>query len=234
MRLISLFLLLTITTQLKAQYYGDEQVSIDQLSVWNVEAPTEYTGTYHFGFSEGECELRVFVDDTLHIAQKTCYDWRDSIGFINTYYNFSNVQIKGNKFFSDETNGEFVILSQGISTHAGLLVYKPWTDQFYEGGEFGSILPDEDGVYLPGDYPEASLRVLDEEELRKLSSEKLKIIRNEIFARYGYVFKKGGDMYEHFSTKDWYQPLYTFVGQWFTAIERMNIETIQKIERERK
>ena len=57
-------------------------------------------------------------------------------------------------------------------------------------------------------------------------------MRNEIYARYNYKFREGGEMDRHFKKQDWYQDNYENVEQWFTEFELKNIETIKRIEKE--
>lgn len=74
-------------------------------------------------------------------------------------------------------------------------------------------------------------RYLTETELSAYTDEELSFIRNEIFARYGYVFKK--DKYaNYFSEKSWYTPNSTFQGneEDFNDYEIKNIELIKSLE----
>ncbi len=50
-----------------------------------------------------------------------------------------------------------------------------------------------------------TFKYLSDEELQTKSKEELRFIRNEIFARKGYVFKSD-DLNEYFSNKVWYKP----------------------------
>lgn len=59
-------------------------------------------------------------------------------------------------------------------------------------------------------------------------------MRNEIFARYGLIFQKGGQMDKYFSRQKWYRKNYNKVNQWLTKIELLNIETIKKVENKKK
>lgn len=234
MRPILICIQLLLSTYAWAQYFSDVEVVTRQLSSWKAESIQEYSRTYHFGFSEGECELRIFIDDTLVAAQRSCYTWREpSAGFIDTFYTFTNVRIVGARFYSEETNGEFMILRNNSELMAGLLLYEPWTYEFFEGGEFGSVLPDDNTVFLPGDYSEASTRILQASDLENFNLNQLGIMRNEIYARYGYRFRAGGKMDQHFNRQDWYRANYDTVEQWFTEFERRNIETIQLLEKEK-
>lgn len=80
-----------------------------------------------------------------------------------------------------------------------------------------------------GDYPEASERALTYNDVSRLNKRELKIMRNEIFARYGYIFKTQ-DMKSHFSSQPWYQPLYNDVTNRLTRIEKENAEYIKNFE----
>lgn len=83
---------------------------------------------------------------------------------------------------------------------------------------------------IPGDYPDASIRVLTASELSGYSKRELKLMRNEIFARHGYIFKTE-DMKKYFSSKQWYEPKYNDVNSMLTDIEQQNIGTIKQLEK---
>ena len=175
--------------------------------------------------------MRIIICDTITIAQTSYYDVDSTTGgFKAAFENFTNVRIKGDKFFSDQRNGEFVIYKNEYGTVTGLFIYKPWTYKFNDGGEFGSRFPDE-GVYMVGDYPFTSTKLVTEKELQKYTSQELKIIRNEIYARYGFIFQSNGQMDKYFSQKNWYKKSNKQVDQWLTSIELRNIETIKKVEK---
>jgi hypothetical protein len=66
-------------------------------------------------------------------------------------------------------------------------------------------------------YPEASNRYLTSQDLAGKSVWDLKVMRNEIFARYGYRFKSE-DMREYFNKQAWYKPEYDDVTSQLTEI----------------
>jgi hypothetical protein len=78
-------------------------------------------------------------------------------------------------------------------------------------------------------YPEASSRLLTSEDLTGKTIWELKIMRNEIFAKYGYKFKSE-DMKEYFGKQKWYKPEYDDVKSKFTEIENANIKMIKQYE----
>ena len=82
----------------------------------------------------------------------------------------------------------------------------------------------------PGDYPEASERLLTEEDLAGKTSKELRLMRNEIMARHGYSFKSK-DLKEHFEPQLWYFPLFVNVGKYLSDIEDANVKFIQSHEK---
>jgi hypothetical protein len=75
----------------------------------------------------------------------------------------------------------------------------------------------------------ASDRLLTEAELRKYSAWDLKIMRNEIFARYGYTFTSK-EMKDYFEKQPLYTAIYTDVTPFLSDIEQKNIALIKKLE----
>ena len=58
-----------------------------------------------------------------------------------------------------------------------------------------------------------------------------KIIRNEIFARHGYIFKSGGEMDKYFRSKKWYIPKFNNINHLLSDIEKHNIQLIKQLEK---
>lgn len=83
---------------------------------------------------------------------------------------------------------------------------------------------------VSGRFPEASLRYLTADDLNSLSKYNLKIMRNEIFARYGYIFQTE-DMRDYFNRQSWYTPRYNDVNSFLTKIEKANIDLIIYFEK---
>jgi hypothetical protein len=83
---------------------------------------------------------------------------------------------------------------------------------------------------LVGDFTELSMDLVDSSYIQKISETgKLSIARNEIFARYGYIFKSE-ELRNYFSNQEWYSPRYSDVTLYLTDIEKNNIEKILKTE----
>jgi len=82
---------------------------------------------------------------------------------------------------------------------------------------------------LSGKFPQATERLLSPNDLSGLSKEDLKIMRNEIFARHGYLFKTP-EMKSYFATQSWYHGQYDDVTLMLSEIEKQNVELIKKHE----
>lgn len=83
-------------------------------------------------------------------------------------------------------------------------------------------------VVLEGDYYHITgSRKLTEEDVKGKTSHELRIMRNEIYARHGYIFNKP-IIRDYFMQKSWYKP--TTESVTFNDIEQYNIRFIQQYE----
>lgn len=87
-------------------------------------------------------------------------------------------------------------------------------------------------VYLTdvGEYPQASKRLLTDDDVSNLMKEELETMRNEIFARHGYCFKKK-ILRVQFENAIWYIPNTVDVRADLTEIEKKNIAKIKHYEK---
>ena len=86
---------------------------------------------------------------------------------------------------------------------------------------------------IAGKYPFASSVILTNDILGCYTSEQLGIMRNEIFARHGLVFKTE-QVRTYFSKQNWYKPESENVDDKLTELEKLNIRFIQRSEFSRK
>ncbi|MCX7747366.1 MAG: YARHG domain-containing protein [Clostridia bacterium] len=82
-------------------------------------------------------------------------------------------------------------------------------------------------------FATSSEKLLTENEVGSLNKQLLNIARNEIFSRYGYVFKDP-KLREYFERQPWYAPNPSFKGDisGLNDIEKKNIALIQKYEKD--
>lgn len=81
-----------------------------------------------------------------------------------------------------------------------------------------------------GKYPESSGRLLSETELKNIPKKQLKIMRNEIYARYGYIFKTE-EMSAYFKKQENYLAVMEEVDAFLSEIEVKNIALIKRLEK---
>lgn len=81
-----------------------------------------------------------------------------------------------------------------------------------------------------GEYPQASQRELKPEDVENMMKSDLEYMRNEIFARHGYCFKKK-ELRQSFEMEEWYVPDNTDVRNKLTAVETKNIQLIKRYEK---
>jgi hypothetical protein len=214
-----------------AQIMGFESIDTSKVSSWNVNTVDEYQSVYHFGDSELESDFLLIHGNIQWDGQIRSGIWADDgKSRKSVYKNLTNIRIKGNKFYSNETNGEFVIYTDGQNDIKGLKVYTSWSGLTKNGEyEIGrKSYPTAD--YFSGKFTQASIRIMSSEELGRFSKTDLKLMRNEIFARYGYRFKAGEAMDIYFRAQDWYTADYDNVDSCLTLIEKTNIKAITLLE----
>ncbi len=78
-------------------------------------------------------------------------------------------------------------------------------------------------------YLKARIKVLAEGDLAGLSGEELPYFRNEIFARYGHVFKTD-KMKKYFEQQSWYSPYFFDATGQLNDIEKANVLFIKSLE----
>jgi hypothetical protein len=81
-----------------------------------------------------------------------------------------------------------------------------------------------------GSFPEASQRLLVPKDIENMVKEDLEYMRNEIFARHGFCFKKK-DLRQEFEMLDWYVPDNVEIKDRLTDIEKKNIALIRRYEK---
>lgn len=80
-------------------------------------------------------------------------------------------------------------------------------------------------------YAFVSYRSLNEQELQKYSAEELRIMRNEIYASYGYAFKDS-NLKSYFESRGFYGSM-SDVDAFLNDFEEANIMVIKKVEKQK-
>lgn len=82
-------------------------------------------------------------------------------------------------------------------------------------------------------YGQASSSLLSPEDLEKITTKELRLMRNEIFADYGHVFKSS-DLKSYFESTTWYSPSPDDSTNKLTEVEKLNVDLILSEEKRRK
>ncbi len=252
----TIFLCILISNLSFGQSFEDEGVDETKITPWKVDDYEKYEGRYAFGFSEGESTVTISIDKNVACAQLRFNEWKEEYIDIDegapwygAYLNYNNVKIEGNLFFSDQSNGEFVLYHKDGKdipclklNKSPYLVYSKIEEHEIFDYELGSFA----GRYIEwknSRFKETEFEIIPLHRLASLSLEELKIMRNEIFARYGYIFKKGGEMDTYFNKQDWYLGIKKKEGvginnddpdNYLTAIEKANLKNILKEEEKKR
>lgn len=72
-----------------------------------------------------------------------------------------------------------------------------------------------------------------DDELRKMSRKQLRLLRNTIYAAYGYRFKST-DLQAHFDKQKWYRARADYDASWLSSYHREQVARIKRIEAEKK
>ena len=156
---------------------------------------------------------------------------------------FSNILISNDGVFtSDQGNGHFSIKEFKKEETRVLYIASPFNENSYSNYHYFEIV--DASRWGIGLLPQTSLYKFKKEELLKIMIEKgikqnknnFQIIRNEIFARYGYDFREGGKMWDYFNKQSWYRKLKrinkgkTIKVECCSEIEKHNIRIIKQLE----
>lgn len=195
---------------------------------WVTSQPTDYQSEYKFGFSQGESYFVLIMTNDSCYAQYHYYSWEN--GFSMKFLNLKNVRIESNKFFSDQTNGEFVIYENNNKQYKGLMIYKPWSSGLKTGeSEIGTVRCSLE-VHYGGKFPFASIRLLRKVELEKMTLADLQMMRKEIYKRYQYVLNPNGEVL-YFKDASGDSGQYPNILDLLTGLEKQNINLIIAMEK---
>lgn len=225
--------LLAVSTILLSLYASGQQDFEDNLIDWIPSNQGDYSGVYELGQQERQAFLRVISTPNYTIFQlKTNFQYKPGgprdVHF-NTYSN-PTIDKHGNVNFG-EHEGKFVKHCDFFGDTIYSIKFKPAITAFSPLDELGKRKNLESSY--KGKFIQASTIELTVNDLTGLTPKELQIMRNEIFARYGYAFKEGGEMARYFNNKYWYKPERTEVNELLTKLEKANIQLIQNEEARR-
>ena len=197
-------------------------------------------GVYHFGESEAEWDL-IFIPYKDSLIIQIWYGiWGEEIGYKNQSWltkcqTFNKVRIAGSKFYFGNYSGQFVEYKDDNKKRKSVILFSdPIQGRNYkkDSAEVVFYSYSIDTFFDNKEQFELSLEIKPETYFANKTKQELKILRNTIFANYGMIFQKGGEIETYFTKKEWYTPFQKDVSDYLTEIERKNIETLKRFEQQ--
>jgi len=216
-------------------YVAVEMYEIDYATIKKIQKPKilDYEGSYHFGESEGESQLEIIYSNGKLFARTEYNDWEQN-GWVLKHDRVPIIFVN-NKI---ETEGSIYSLYECCQTTYLTLDEgdKGLVSHYYDKVEsknhhYIQFNPNSNIKKPKGKYPESSFVKLVLKDLTGIPKSELKIMRNEIFARNGYIFRSGGKMDNYFSKKEWYKSIEKKEKINFDDIEKYNMDMILKLEK---
>lgn len=138
------------------------------------------------------------------------------------FYNITaNMKISSDKIYTYDTNDSYNTTSEETTSATNSNESQDRTDN---PNDIQTKPSGSEGL-----YGFASERLLTESDVAGMTSDELKIMRNEIFARHGYIFKTK-PMKDYFSAQPWYKGMYDDVSSMLSDIEIENVRFIKQHE----
>lgn len=156
-------------------------------------------------------------------------------GSVDAKKEVAHYQMKQDSILREQVS---LLLSEGKVDSALMLIKQNETSSEKIKQELFSSIPQSsitgnidqtNNSTLCGDYPEGSTRYLNESDVSGRTKATLRVMRNEIFMRYGYIFKSD-DLSQHFSKFNCYKPQHADVTHMLSVIEKTNIDFIKRYE----
>lgn len=196
-------------------------------------------GVYHFGDSEGEWDLALMQNGSQFIVQVAHGQWAThyytkQLTWQQVRKTFNTVVVSGNKITFGNCTALLVDYhGDGGSIFSLLLDADPFTGKKYKPGHADVGYYSMTLKKWMGDEEENQLSatVLPESYFLSKTAPQLRIMRNMVYAKYGLLFQPGGEMEKYFKAKTWYDPYLHDVADLLTAIEKENITTIMRVEK---
>jgi hypothetical protein len=149
---------------------------------------------------------------------------------------YPDIKINGNVMTLTTEDGKIKWRKvETSSDHSPEVLHSPATNKNTRNNDANEVeISDyeDDDLLVTGPYErfvKISECLLTEDDIKGFSKQELRVLRNEIYARHGHIFKSK-DLRNYFSAKDWYKPQYEDASDLLNTIEKKNIAFIKKHE----
>ncbi len=187
----------------------------------------------------------------------TLFQYMISSGYNSAYFGYTDEVEEGvwvwvNDEVSSYTNWHTNEPNSENTKEDYAMFYYKYSDGTWNDGDFGNRTVGSGKAFIcewdyeievsaSSDYllPTSNVEYLTESDLQGLTTEELRLARNEIYARHGRMFKSE-DLINYFTEKSWYEPVYEpeqfdqISMELFNEYERANLELLLQVEESRK
>jgi hypothetical protein len=113
---------------------GMEAMQASAFTKWIASTPKAYEGVYQFGESEAESNFALVVSGGIVTAQIRSGEWATKPErWQKVYQTLTSVRIVGNKFYSKEIEGDFILFTSDGKKTYGLRIGKSWSGSATKG-----------------------------------------------------------------------------------------------------
>ncbi len=216
-------------------YVSVQNEEINFSSLKKIKSPkiSDYQGSYHFGDSEAESQLEILYSNDQLFARTEYNDWENNT-WVLKHHRESVTYEKGILYIGDISYQLYVCADDSnLFLKKGTKGLASFYNEIENEKVYHYLQFNDDSLVEKsfGEYPETSFVKLSVKDLQRYSKRDLKIIRNEIFARNGFIFKKGGEMERYFLQKKWYNSIDKTNTPSLDTIENHNVNLILKLEK---
>ena len=223
--------------QIYALFEADSNIIVE-LNLNSNSAATNINTQYDTSYPESNNKNHVeYVPAGEYISEATTmtigyatFDNPDEIGFCQ----FANASGEAEYYIQKSTSDLFV-LNDGYGNRCGTIKSSKNRDSVIvtlhgASAEFYPIEYEESAIGMDYLIPDSNARYLLPEELTFLDKELLRLVRNEIYARHGLIFKSE-DLNNYFRSTSWYTGYRDNVSDSeLNEYEKKNVELIKSLE----
>ncbi|UEG50752.1 YARHG domain-containing protein [Ferruginibacter lapsinanis] len=231
MKLPKLCLLIVITLFVGCKNKSAKSDKIAKIDSSTISISPDLIGSYVGPFGKNRITLLITKVTGDSVAGRTVVGGNDR-PFVGTVKKDSGIiKVEAKEPGDDKNDGMFNLSFDEKNKNILVGDWKPFVENKNSGAK-NFTLNRKVFVYSKdvGIYPQASQRELKESDVNNLTKWELEVMRNEIFARHGYCFKKK-NIRETLETQDWYVPNTVDVKDMLTDVEKKNVELIKKYEK---
>lgn len=201
----------------EVKHYGSYYWGYDKYFIPKDNMPTHYAIALSYALNKSEKHDQMLQ----RIVEKYKMEKINEDGTTKYYTDSDGVLLTMTSFVSNDELTLWIEVAEGEL--CGI------TDEDYEEMEAEMKADSVAGGGVTDDYSWLSTRLATNSDIAGKSKQEIRILRNAIFARHGYIFKDK-TLKQHFSQFAWYKPQYTDVSGQFNSIERKNVSFLKSHE----